>query len=261
MIRRGAATVSPWATASVGPPISKGTIMSRTAMLRTASAAVLILGLGLTGAQADPARTITVSGLGEAHGAPDQAQLSAGVATVAPTADAALAANARKMTSVFDALKRMGVPERAIQTANFSVQPQYADNPRGGVQSITGYQVSNEVDVTLDDTKKLGPALDALVGAGANQINSVGFDIKDSHALLTAAREAAIGDARARAETYAHAAGVSVGGVVSIQENGGGEIAPMGKAMMVMRGARAPTPVAAGEMDVTANVTVTFELK
>jgi uncharacterized protein len=235
--------------------------MSRNALLRTASAAALALGLSLATAQADPARTITVSGLGEVHGAPDQAQLSAGVATVAPTADAALAANARKMTGVFDALKRMGVPERAIQTSNFSVQPQYADNPRGGLQSITGYQVSNEVDVTLDDTKKLGPALDALVGAGANQINAVGFGIKDPHALLTTAREAAIADARARAETYARAAGANIGGVVSIQENGGGEIASMdgfkAKAMTI----RAPTPVAAGEMDVTANVTVTFELK
>jgi uncharacterized protein YggE len=236
--------------------------MPRNALLRTVSAAVLVVGLGLTAAQAaDPARTITVQGQGEAHGTPDQAQLSAGVATVAPTADAALAQNARKMTGVFDALKRMGVPERAIQTSNFSVQPQYADKPRGGVQAIAGYQVSNEVDVTLDDTRKLGPALDALVAVGANQINSVGFAIKDPHALLNTAREAAVADALARAQTYAHAAGVGVGSVVSIEENGGGEIAPMRGRMAIAAGLAAPTPVAAGEMDVTANVTVTFELK
>jgi hypothetical protein len=231
--------------------------MSRTAL----TAAALVLGMSLAAAQADPAHTITVQGQGEAHGAPDEAQLSAGVSTVAPTADAALAQNARKMTAVFDALKRMGVPERAIQTSNFSVQPQYADNAHGGRQSIAGYEVSNQVDVMLDDTKTLGPALDTLVGAGANQINSVGFAIKDPAALKTAARAAAVADALARAQTYAHAAGASVGTVVTISENGGSEIAPMRGMLFKPMAARAPTPVAAGEMDVTANVTVTFELK
>ncbi len=108
------------------------------------------------------------------------------------------------------------MPTRAIQTSNFSVQPQYAQNAGNGPERITGYQVSNQVDVTLDDTKKLGPALDALVGAGANQINSVGFDIADPAALQTAAREAAAADALKRAQTYAHAAGVTVGPVLSI---------------------------------------------
>jgi hypothetical protein len=227
-------------------------------MSRTALTAALVLGMSLAAAQADPAHTITVQGQGEAHGAPDEAQLSAGVSTVAPTADAALAQNARKMTAVFDALKRMGVPERAIQTSNFSVQPQYADNAHGGRQSIAGYEVSNQVDVMLDDTKTLGPALDTLVGAGANQINSVGFAIKEPAALKTAARAAAVADALARAQTYAQAAHASVGAVVSIEENGGAEVMPMARARFA--DLKMPTPVAAGEMDVTANVTVTFEL-
>lgn len=208
---------------------------------------------------AEPAHVITVAGQGGASGTPDQAQLSAGVTTLAATADAALADNARKMTAVFDALKRLGVPNKAIQTSNFSVQPQYADNPNGARQHITGYQVSNQVDVTLDDTRKLGPALDALVGAGANEINSVSFSIRDSAALLEVARKAAIADARKRAETYAAAAGASLGAVISIQEGGGGNMPVMNYAGVV-RG-RASTPTAAGEQSVTANVSVTFELK
>jgi uncharacterized protein YggE len=214
-------------------------------------------------AHADPAaRTITVSGDGEIMGVPDQALLSAGVATIAPTADAALAANARKMTAVFDALKSMGVPERAIQTSNFSVQPQYTTNARGEPQRISGYQVSNQIDVTLDDNKKLGPVLDALIGVGANQINSIGFGIKNPEQLRTKAREAAIADARARAETYAKAAGVTVASVLSINENGGGMPMPTNR-IRVMAGFVAPaeTPTAAGEMSVTANVTMVFELK
>lgn len=209
----------------------------------------------------DIPRTITVGGQGEARGVPDQAELTAGVATVAATADAAVAANARKMTAVFDALKRLGLPERAIQTSNFSVQPQYTPNDGNGLERITGYQVSDQVDVTLDDTKKLGPILDALVGAGANQINSVGFDIRDPVALQMSAREAAIADALRRAQTYAKAAGATVGTVLSIQEGTTDSPRPMFRAMVIGRVAAAPTPTAAGELDVTANVTVVFELK
>ncbi|MEI9989834.1 MAG: SIMPL domain-containing protein [Rhizomicrobium sp.] len=224
-------------------------------------AALALLMAATSADAADVSRTISVNGQGEARGVPDQAELSAGVATVDATADAALAANARKMTAVFDALKRLGVPERAIQTSNFSVQPQYAQATGNGPERITGYQVSNQVDVTLDDTKKLGPALDALVGAGANQINSVGFDIRDPGALQTAAREAAIGDALKRAKTYAEAADAEVGTVISIQENGTEAPRPMFRAMAVSRAGGAPTPTAAGELGVTVNVTVVFELK
>jgi uncharacterized protein YggE len=225
-------------------------------------AGALALGLAFAAAPALAAdRTITVSGQGEARGVPDQAELSAGVATLAPTADAALGQNARKMTAVFDALKRIGVPERSIQTANFTVEPQYAPNPGGNDPGrINGYRVSNEVDVTLDDTKALGPALDALVGAGANQINSVGYAIRNPDALSTEARKAAMADALSRAQTYATAGGMQVGAVVTIQENGGGSIMPM-NSMAMTRKMPPSTPTAAGEMSVTANVTVVYELK
>jgi len=206
-------------------------------------------------------RTITVNGEGTVSGAPDRALLSAGVATTAPTANQALAANARKMTGVFDALKRLGVPERSIQTSNFSVEPQYTNGAGNAAPRITGYLVSNQVDVTLDDVKQLGPALDALVAAGANQINSVSFGIKDAAALQTSARQAAIADARARAETYAKAAGADVGAVETISESGGAAPVPMFRARAAGFAGAAPTPTAAGELSVTADVSVTFELK
>ena len=208
-------------------------------------------------------RTITVSGAGEARAIPDQAQLSAGVTTTAKTAAAALAENARKMTGVFDALKRLGVADKHIQTSNFSIQPQYPPyNPNAtGLQLIVGYTVSNQVDVTLDDVKTLGPSLDALVAAGANQINSVAFSIRDQDSLLAAARAAAIGDAIKRAETYAKAAGVALGPVVSIDERSS-ESAPAQPRMALMAAKAAPpTPTAAGEQGVTANVSMVFEIR
>lgn len=228
--------------------------------LCAAAAFATVVALAAPAAMADPTHTITVSGTGEVNAVPDQAQLSAGVTTVAATADAALADNARKMTTVFTALKKLGVPERSIQTSGFNVQPVYADDSgRGDRQPrITGYRVSNQVDVMLDDSRKLGAAIDALVGAGANQINSVSFAIKDNATLLTRAREAAIADARARAQTYAKAAGVMLGGVVSIDENGSNQNAFRD---LQFRVAAAPaTPTAAGELGVSVNVTVVFEI-
>ena len=168
-------------------------------------------------------RTISVSGEGEALGKPDQAHLSAGVVTQAPTAAAALSANTAAMNRVFGALKLLGIPDNKIQTSNFSVQPQYppfrpdAAEPR----AITGYQVSNQVTVIVDDLAKLGGALDALVRSGANQVGGVSFAIADPKPLAERARAAAVADAMAKARTLASAAGVTLGPLLSIQEGGG----------------------------------------
>jgi uncharacterized protein YggE len=212
---------------------------------------------------ADPApRVLTVSGHGEASGAPDTAQLSAGVTTQGKTAAAALAENARRMTGVFAALKRIGVADKDMQTSNFNVSPQYAPYVQGsaGPQRIAGYEVSNQVNVKLHDVAKTGPALDALVASGANQINSVSFGIDDSKALLASARGDAVADATARAETYARAAHVSLGNIVSITDTDMGT-APPPMMMRAMAGKADSTPVAMGEETLSANVTIVWEIR
>lgn len=226
------------------------------------SCSALILSFLLSApAFADSPGRIAVSGQGEVRGAPDQAVLSVGVATTATTAASALSENAVKMNAVMATLKRAGVPEKSIQTSNFSVQPQYPSYNANAAEPphIVGYQVSNQVSVTLDDTKKLGPTLDALVANGANQINSVGFAIKDPAALLSKARELAVADAINHARTYAKAAGVELGPILSIQEGSGEIPRPLIGVMLAERAA--PTPIAPGEQSVTANVTVIFQIK
>jgi uncharacterized protein len=241
----------------------KGLLMHNPSRLAVATVLFLSALLPPAIAQADTARTIAVSGQGEVRGVPDQAQLSAGVTTMAVTANAALAENARKMTSVFAALSRIGVPQREMKTSNFSVSPQYPpyNQNSAGLQKIVGYQVSNQVDVTLDDVKTLGPALDALVTAGANQINAISFSLRDPAALLASAREQAIADAIKRAQTYAKAAGVSLGPILSIQEGSADLPRPMFLEARAMPSAPPPTPTAAGEQSVTANVSIVFEIK
>ncbi|MBI3677550.1 MAG: SIMPL domain-containing protein [Proteobacteria bacterium] len=213
------------------------------------------------GAAATP-RLVTVSGEGDVKATPDQATLSAGVVTQEKTAADALASNARAMNEVFATLKKLGIPDHAIQTSNFSVQPQYEpyDANRTQPPRIVGYQVSNTVNVRVDDLKKLGPSLDALVAAGSNQLGGVAFSIKNPKPLLAQAREDAVKDAIERAQTYAHAAGITLGPIVSIQE-GGAEPPPRPVYAMAMKQGADSTPVAPGEESVSASVTISWQIK
>ncbi len=203
-----------------------------------------------------------MSGQGEVRAAPDTVTLSAGVTSEAPTAAAALAANTTRMQSVFAALKKLGLADKDMQTANFSVSPQMAPqtaNNNSQPPHVTGYQVSNQLQLRLDDVSRLGPAIDALVTAGANQMNGIDFAIKDSAPLLAEARADAVSDARAKAEIYAKAAGVSLGPILSIGENAGQGPRPVYMALPMARAAKA-VPVAAGEESITAEVSIVWEI-
>ncbi len=205
-------------------------------------------------------RTLTVTGEGEARAVPDQAQLSAGVVTAARTAAAALAANTKAMNGVFATLKKAGVPDKSVQTSNFSVSPQYP-NDNSDTRRIVGYQVSNTVNVTLDDLKQLGPALDALVASGANNIGDISFAIRNPGPLAMQARAAAVRDATARAQAYAKAAGLSLGPILSVQEGEYSPPRPMMRAMAMAAPPSLPVPVAAGEQTVSASVTIVWEIR
>ena len=209
---------------------------------------------------ADPAdvRTLAMPGHGEIRGTPDMAQITAGVTTNATTAAQALAANSARMKTVVAALEKLGVPEKNIQTTSFFVSPQYTNGDNNSPRRLTGYQVNNDVSVRLEDVSKLGGTLDALVQAGANQMNGISFSIRNPTPLLEKARAEAIADARTRAETYAKAAGVSLGPILSISEGGTETPRPMYRMAVAMQAA--PVPVAAGEQSVTADVSVVWEI-
>jgi hypothetical protein len=223
--------------------------------------AVLSLFVAAKADSAEP-RTLTMTGTGEVKAVPDTANLSAGVATTATTAKEALAANSRAMNAVFDTLKRLGVADKDMQTSNFSVYPQYQECKPNVTcpRRIVGYQVSNTVNVTVD-LGKAGAVLDALVSSGSNQIGGISFSIHDPEPLLTEAHAAAVKDAIDRAETYANAAGVTLGPIQSIQEGVSEQPRPMFRMMAVGSGAAAPPPVAAGEQTVSASVTITWAIQ
>jgi uncharacterized protein len=217
-------------------------------------------------AQSNPAvaavgTLLNVSASGEVRRAPDIAVLSTGVVTQAVDANAAMRANAEQMSAVIAAIKAAGIAERDVQTGGVNLSPQYryAENQP---PTITGYQASNTVNITVRDLARLGKTLDALVATGANQINGPSFDLDETkkEAAYDEARRAALGKAQARAEMYAKALGVSVRRIVSLSE-GGSFAPPQPMPMMAMRAEKSfDTPIAPGENTLSVNLEVVFEL-
>lgn len=222
--------------------------------------AVLAAGAALAAPQTSEPRTLTVSGEGSMKAVPDEARLSAGVVTQAPSAQAALDSNSRAMNAVFTELKRQGIPDKSMQTSEFAVSPQY-DSGNNTAPKITGYQVTNTVFVTVDDLSKLGAAIDALVNSGANSLGGISLTIRDPKPLLKQAREAAIKDAVDRAEIDARAAGVTLGRVMTIGDGASSSPPRPMVRVMALDAARASTPIAAGEETISASVSMTFEIK
>jgi uncharacterized protein len=204
---------------------------------------------------------LTIAAEGEAKAVPDVATIQFGVVAKGATAEAAMAENARQMTSVLAALKKAGVPDRSVQTTGVSLNPDYVYAEREPPR-VTGYQSSNMVSAKVRDLKNLGKIMDALVAAGVNQMNGVSFGVDNPEPLLDRAREQAIKTARARADLYAAAAGMKVVRILSIQE-GGAMAPPMPVAMMAKAAdmGGASTPIQQGEAVLGVNVTVAFELK
>lgn len=209
---------------------------------------------------------LSVSGEGRSTRAPDLAVFSAGVTSQAPTAGAAMSANAADMNRVIATLKKAGIADKDVQTSQLSLNPVYGDQragPDGVVREprIVAYQASNTVSVRQRDLKQFGKVLDTLVAAGANQVNGPSFQLDNPDAALDEARIAAMKAARARADLYARAAGLRVVRILTISETGGyAPPRPMLYAKAAMAMDAAPTPVAAGEVEMTASVSVQFEL-
>lgn len=233
-------------------------------------AALLLFAAPALHAQTAPAMTaaapqatmLTLAAEASAQGEPDVADIGAGVVTEASTASAALTANATQMTNVIAALKKAGIAERDIQTSGLSVQPKYTYR-QNQAPLLAGFQASNQVRARIREPRDTGRVVDALVQAGANRIDGPSFAIDKPEPLLDKARAEAVAIGRARAELYARAAGMTVRRIVDIREASLPGIQPLPQprmAMMAME-ASADTPVAPGEVQLTARLQMTFELQ
>lgn len=206
-------------------------------------------------------RTISLTGHGEMRMAPDLAVVTLGVLSQSAVAAEALAANTRSMQAILAALKDAGIAAKDVQTSNFMVQPRYNYNNEGRAPELVGYDVSNTVTVTIRKLDTLGGVLDKVVSSGSNQINGIMFGIDKPDFALDQARKLAVADARRKADVYAAAGGVQLGGILTISE-GSYAPPPVPMAGKVMRAEMAAdVPIAQGEQVLAVDVNIAWELK
>jgi len=202
--------------------------------------------------------TLSVTGNGKVTLTPDIATVQLGVLTEKPSAKAARQAAAVAMTNVVDAIRKLGIEDKDIATASISLSPVY-DYSNNASPRIRGYQLQNTVTVTVRNLDQLGDLLDNSVVAGATTISGISFDVADRAAAEAQARDAAVADAKAKADTLAKGLGVRITGVASVSEQVstpvwyGRNVA--GEAMAAVD---ASTPVMPGTTDVTIDVNVSF---
>ena len=234
-----------------------------TAALLAALVLALVLLAGCGEASTTPAgaaaNTVTASGTGTTQAVPDTAEMSFGVTTMSSNAKSALDDASKIAAQIASALKKQGIAGEDIQTQDVSVYPQTVD--QDGKQVITGYQASLSVRVKVRDIAKLGEIISAANAAGANDISGPTFTIDDPAPARAKAIEEAVADARKSAEAMAKAAGKSVGAVLSMSSSDVGLVPGPMYSTSDMVGAARDVPIEPGQLDITANVVVVFELK
>jgi uncharacterized protein YggE len=207
----------------------------------------------------NPEHTITVGGVGKVTVTPDLAHVQLGVQIQKPTAKAAREAAASAMSNVVAAVKKLGIDDKDIQTTQVSLSAVY-DYPSNTSPVLRGYQLTNQIAITVRDLSKLSDVIDNGVNAGATTVDGISFDVADRTALEAQAREAAAKDARAKADVYAKTLNLSITGVAAVTEQVSTPVwyAPSYAAGVAADKAVTPTPVQAGSTDVTITVQVSF---
>lgn len=211
-----------------------------------------------------PQRSLYVNGTGLVYLTPDIAYINIGVHTETPTAAEAVTANNKQTQLVVDALKEAGVDAKDIRTSNFSIWPNTQFDPQTNARLGTTYVVDNTVFVTVRKLDNLGALLDAAVKAGANNVNSIQFDVADKTASIKQARDQAVKDAKAQAQELAQAAGVTLGPLQNINFSDNVP-SPIMQAYGKGGGGGAPeaasVPINPGTMTLTVNVNLTYEIR
>lgn len=236
---------------------------------------LLVLTVGAAqnlGRPASPAtNVITVSGTGKATAVPNIADITFTVMETAPTVAAAQAAATDKNNAALAAVKKLGIDDKDVRTLSYNVSPHYTYStspcvygacPQDG--KITGYDVSETIDVKVRDTAKAGDVLQALGALGVQNISGPNFVVDNDEAVTDEARAAAIADAKARAEVLAKQLGVHLAGIVSYSEGGNYPMpiyASYGKGGAAMESAATPPSLPTGQNETEVNVSITYEIR
>ena len=193
---------------------------------------------------------------------PDIVTVGAGVSTDAPTAVAAMQQNAKAMDAVIAKIRALGISGNDVQTAGISLNANYDYDQQARKQVFRGYRASNTVNVILRDVSKAGSVLDALVAAGATDINGPSFAIDNDKPAKDQARKAAMETARAQAMDYARMAGYANIRLLEINEavSYGRGVPMMAMKNVSADAVAAPAPIEPGLVGASVTVTVKYEM-
>ena len=206
---------------------------------------------------------ISVTGEGKATGKPDVAIITLGVSRLESTVDAARNGAAASLDAMINSMTGNGVSKDDIKTQQFYISPEYDFS--SGKQTLKGFRVTNVVTAKVRDINTTSKVVDDAITAGGNdtQVQNIAFTIDNPDDLKKQAREAAIADAKAKAQTLASATGVSVGEPISISETAATQPIAYDRAAAgaAVPGATPPTPIEPGTQEVTVDVSVTWSIK
>lgn len=216
--------------------------------------------------------TITVQGDGQATLAPDVARISFTVDNTSATVSEAQNATTKQANTVLEFVKKQGIDDKDVKTLSYSISPQYSyPNPctYGAIcpdyyraPKITGYQVSQTIQVTMRDLTKVGELLGGLGQLEVQNVNGPAFALDDSTAGYSAARADAIEKAKMQAKLLAKQLGVKLGKIVNFSESSGGYPYPMMYGLGGAVESKSATPdVPVGENTYNASVSITYEIR
>lgn len=219
---------------------------------------LLLLPAAAQAAQPEPP-VLAVDGSGQAVIAPDRATISLGVVSQSADAKQAQAENARKAAAIQAALVSSGIPQANIQTRGYYFHPLYESQAKGHENDITGYQAENTVTVLVEDISAVGKIIDLALDNGANAVSSLSFGAKNTSKVRKDALNAAVRDARAKADELAAALGRRVVGLKSVSES----TYPLADRSLngkMLAAEAASTPIAPGTLEMSADVHIEYYL-
>jgi uncharacterized protein YggE len=219
--------------------------------------------------------SITINGKGEMISIPDVATFSFSVTETAKDVDAAQTAATTKTNAAIKAMKDNGVEDKDIKTTAYNISPHYeyqnvactANYCPGGKSVLTGYEVSQTIEIKVRDLKKAGSLFSTIGSLGVQNVNSLAFAIDDIDKVKAQAQKLAIADAKAKAKVLAAQLGVKIVRVMSFYDNSDQPVYGYGrdmmteKAMSIAPQAATPPSLPAGEQKVTSNVSISYEIR
>lgn len=212
--------------------------------------------------------TLTVVATGSVTAPPDTAFVTLGMDTAGKSLTEAQRQNSAAIQKVMERLRELKIDKERIQTAAFTVSPQYKPPPKRPSEAppappeIVGYSISNTITIEVRDVEKVGTVIEEVLAAGANHFHGLRWALRDEQQARLNALKIAAGEAREKATALSQAVNVKLGRLMNVTE-GSRVVAPMprvGRAMAAMEGAGVEVPISSGEMKVEATVTLIYEI-